>query len=195
MQFVVHLCHVAGMLALHFLLVVHLVLLHLPHVLLLGMRHLLVVVLHLHFEVVIALQFHLCSLVVLLLLHHSHLLFLLHAHLLLLLHSLLGNLGLVILVVVLLISLSGPWIRLHGLPHHFFGVISSLSLLLDVLPLAVLQGLELLGIALAILLHNAPQLVHRALKRLDLLGMFAVKLSRLRAHFGLRLLGLELGIR
>ena len=182
------------MLTLHILLVVHLVHLHLPHVLLVGVCHLLSVVLHLHFEVVVALHFHLCSLVVLLLLHHSHLLFLLHAHLLLLLHALLSDLGLVILIVVLLIGLSGPWIRLHGMPHHFFGVISSLSLLLDVLLLAVLQGFELLGVALAILPHSASQLVDRALERFDLLLMLAVQLSRLRAHSGLGILGLELGV-
>ena len=143
----------------------------------------------------IALHFHLRSLVVLLLLHHSHLLFLLHAHLLLLLHALLLNLGLVILVVVLLVSLSGPWVRLHGMPHHFFGILSSLCLLLDVLPLAILQGLELLGVALAILPHSASQLVDRALERFDLFLMLAVQLSRLRAHSGLWLLDLELRVR
>ena len=80
------------------------------------------------------------------------------------------------------------------MPHHFFGVISSLSLLLDVLLLAVLQGFELLGVALAILPHSASQLVDRALERFDLLLMLAMQLSRLRAHSGLGILGLELGV-
>ena len=192
---IVHLCHMVGVLELHLLLVVRLVHLHLPHVLLLSMRQLLIVVLHLHLKVMIALHIHLFSLVLLLLLHHSHLLFLLHTHLLLLLHALLSDLSLVILVVVLLVSLSGPRIWLQGIPHHFFGIVSSLALLLDVLPLTVLQGLELLSIALAILSHRASQLVDRALERPYFFRMLAVQLASLRAHSGLRLLGHELGVR
>ena len=163
MQLVVHLVQVSEVLSLHLLLVIELVQFHLAFVLLFVHSHL--------FAMVHQLLLH--DLIALLL--HSHAL-----HVLLLKHGLLLS-GMVLLVVIL-ISLISLGVGLHGFGHHLFGFLGSLFLLLDIFLMTVLEGFELFGIALAVLLDRPCQLVDLVLERLDVPLVLTVQLSRFGAH-------------
>ena len=163
MQLVVHFVQVSEVLSLHHLLMTELIQFHLAFVLLLLHSHLFAVVHQLLLHDLIALLLHPHSL-----------------HVLLLKHGLLLS-GMVLLVVIL-ISLISLGVRLHGLVHHLFGLLGSLSLLLDIFMMTVLEGFELLGIALAVLLDRPCQFIDLVLERLDVPLMLTVQLSRLGAH-------------
>ena len=125
----------------HILLVVTAIHLQLHSSFLFSLHHPHGMIVHLYLLTVMALHIHL----VLLHLFATHLLIHHHVSLLLLiaLHCLLCG---VVLLIILSVSLSGLRVGLQSSHHHFFGICSSLSLLLCVLLITLSQDAKVLSV-------------------------------------------------